>query len=118
MQLKTGLSMKTKVIAEIGINHNGCVETAKKLIDVAVIAGCHYVKFQKRNPDLCVPENQKNKPKSTPWGEMTYLEYKHKQNLTTTSTTKSLIIVMIKKFIALQVFGIQIRLISCISLQT
>lgn len=70
--------MKTKVIAEIGINHNGCVETAKKLIDVAVIAGCHYVKFQKRNPDLCVPENQKNKPKSTPWGEMTYLEYKHK----------------------------------------
>ena len=70
--------MKTKVIAEIGINHNGCVETAKKLIDVAAIAGCHYVKFQKRNPDLCVPENQKNKPKSTPWGEMTYLEYKHK----------------------------------------
>ena len=70
--------MKTKVIAEIGINHNGDVEIAKKLIDVAVIAGCHSVKFQKRNPELCVPEHQKNKPKRTPWGEMTYLEYKHK----------------------------------------
>lgn len=70
--------MKTKVIAEIGINHNGSVEIAKKLIDVAVIAGCDYVKFQKRNPELCVPEHQKNKPKSTPWGDMTYLEYKYK----------------------------------------
>lgn len=68
----------TKIIAEIGINHNGDLSLAKKLIDVAVIAGCDYVKFQKRDPDLCVPERQKNKPKYTPWGEMTYLEYKHK----------------------------------------
>lgn len=69
---------KTKIIAEIGINHNGSLELAKKLIDVAVIADCDYVKFQKRNPNVCVPEDQKSKPKSTPWGEMTYLEYKYK----------------------------------------
>ena len=70
--------MNTKIIAEIGINHNGDLDTAKKLIDVACIAGCDYVKFQKRNPDVCVPEEQKNVMRQTPWGEMTYLEYKHK----------------------------------------
>ena len=69
---------KVKIIAEIGINMNGDVEIAKRLIDAAVLAGCDYVKFQKRNPDICVPEAQKNKPKSTPWGDMTYLEYKHR----------------------------------------
>ena len=70
--------MSTKIIAEIGINHNGSLDLVKKLIDIAVIANCDYVKFQKRNPDICVPENEKNKIKSTPWGDMTYLEYKHK----------------------------------------
>jgi N-acetylneuraminate synthase len=69
---------KTKIIAEIGINHNGDVKVAKKLIQLANIAGCTHVKFQKRNPDVCVPESQKSKPKSTPWGDMTYLEYKHR----------------------------------------
>jgi N-acetylneuraminate synthase len=68
--------MTTYIIAEIGINHNGSLKTAKKLIDVAAVAGCDAVKLQKRNPDICVPEAQKNKPKSTPWGDMTYLEYK------------------------------------------
>jgi N-acetylneuraminate synthase len=68
--------MSVKIIAEIGINANGDVGIAKKLIDVASFSGCDYVKFQKRDPDLCVPEAQKNKPKSTPWGQMTYLEYK------------------------------------------
>jgi N-acetylneuraminate synthase len=67
---------QTKIIAEIGINHNGSVDTCKKLINVASVAGCDYVKIQKRTPDLCVPENQKNKIRSTPWGDMTYLEYK------------------------------------------
>lgn len=67
-----------KVIAEIGINHNGSVEIAKKLIDLAIFSGCEYVKFQKRTPDICVPEDQKAKMKKTPWGEMTYLEYKKK----------------------------------------
>lgn len=70
--------MKVKIIGEIGINHNGDLELCKKIIDVAVLAGCDYVKFQKRNPDVCVPENQKRKPKSTPWGDMTYLDYKYK----------------------------------------
>ena len=68
--------MKTKVIAEIGINHNGDLKIAKKLIDIAVFAGCDVVKFQKRNPDVCVPETQKTKIRDTPWGKITYLEYK------------------------------------------
>lgn len=70
--------MKTNVIAEIGINHNGDINIAKKLIAIASTSGCKYVKIQKRNPDVCVPEHQKNKPKNTPWGDMTYLQYKHK----------------------------------------
>ena len=69
---------KTYIIAEIGINHNGDINLAKKLISIAASAGCHAVKFQKRNPDICVPEHQKSVIRSTPWGEMTYLEYKHK----------------------------------------
>jgi len=67
-----------KIIGEIGINHNGDLDLCKRIIDAAVLAGCDYVKFQKRNPDVCVPEEQKSKPKSTPWGEMTYLDYKYK----------------------------------------
>lgn len=69
---------QTYIIAEIGINHNGDLNTAKKLIDISVAAGCDAVKFQKRNPDVCVPEHQKNVIRDTPWGQMTYLEYKHK----------------------------------------
>lgn len=63
-------------IAEIGINHNGSIEIAKKLIDMASLSNCDAVKFQKRTPELCVPEHKKNDPKNTPWGRMTYLEYK------------------------------------------
>jgi sialic acid synthase SpsE len=70
--------MKTYIIAEIGINHNGDLEIAKKLIDVASLTGCDAVKFQKRNPDVCVPEHQKGVMRETPWGEMTYLEYKYR----------------------------------------
>jgi len=69
---------KTYIIAEIGINHNGSLDVAKKLIDVASMAGCDAVKFQKRNPDVCVPEHQKSVMRETPWGTMTYLEYKYK----------------------------------------
>jgi len=69
---------KTYIIAEIGINHNGDMNIAKKLIDIAAVAGCDAVKFQKRNPDVCVPEHQKNVMRDTPWGQMTYLEYKHR----------------------------------------
>ena len=70
--------MSVKIIAEIGINHNGDIKLAKKMIDVAVIAGCDYVKFQKRNPDACVPEKQKTKVRSTPWGDMSYIDYKYR----------------------------------------
>lgn len=67
-----------KIIAEIGINHNGSIQKCKEMMLLAKIAGVDYVKIQKRTPELCVPEDQKNKPKDTPWGKMTYLEYKHK----------------------------------------
>lgn len=66
------------VIAEIGINHNGSVELAKKMIDGAVLAGCDAVKFQKRTPEVCVPKDQWNIERDTPWGRMTYIDYRHK----------------------------------------
>ena len=70
--------METKIIAEIGINHNGSMNYCKKLINIASTAGCDYVKIQKRTPEICVPEAQKNKIRSTPWGDMKYLDYKKK----------------------------------------
>lgn len=66
------------MIAEIGLNHNGSVEIAKKLIDAAFACNWHCVKFQKRTPEICVPEDQKNIPRDTPWGRMTYLEYRYR----------------------------------------
>ena len=66
------------VIAEIGINHNGDLSIANALIDVAADCGCDAVKFQKRTPDICVPEHQKAVLRETPWGEMTYLEYRNR----------------------------------------
>jgi N-acetylneuraminate synthase len=71
-----------KVIAEIGINHNGSMEECKKMIMLSKVAGCDYAKIQKRNPDVCVPEHQKTVMRKTPWGEMTYLEYKYKLEFT------------------------------------
>lgn len=68
----------TQIVAEIGINHNADIEIAKQLMLIAKAAGCDYVKFQKRTPSLCVPESQKNVLKKTPWGEMTYLDYKNR----------------------------------------
>ena len=69
---------ETYLIAEIGINHNGDINIAKKLIDASFACGWHCVKFQKRNPDVCVPEDQKGIKRDAPWGEMTYLDYKYK----------------------------------------
>ena len=46
----------TKIISEIGINHNGSTELCKSLMLLSKNAGCDYVKIQKRNPDVCVPE--------------------------------------------------------------
>lgn len=67
---------KTYIIGEIGINHQGDINIAKKLIDIAAAAGCDAVKFQKRNPHVAVPEDQKNKPRKWQGEDMTYLEYK------------------------------------------
>ncbi len=66
------------IIAEIGINHNGDMDLCKKMIMLSKVAGCDYAKIQKRTPDLCVPENQKMKMRDTPWGQMTYIDYKKK----------------------------------------
>ena len=67
-----------KVIGEIGINHNGSIDLCKKMMLIAKGSGMDYVKIQKRNPDVCVPDAQKTKRRVTPWGEMSYLEYKYK----------------------------------------
>ncbi len=70
--------LKPYIIGEIGINHNGDIGIAKKLIDVAKRCNFDAVKFQKRSPDISTPETQKMKLRETPWGEMTYLNYKKK----------------------------------------
>ena len=69
---------KIQIIAEIGINHNGDLNIAKELIRQAKENGADVVKFQKRNPDVCVPESQKQVIKNTVFGEMSYIDYKHK----------------------------------------
>ncbi|MBN8568998.1 MAG: N-acetylneuraminate synthase family protein [Ignavibacteria bacterium] len=69
---------KVFVIAEIGINHNGSLDNALKLIDGAKYAGCDAVKFQKRTPELCVPKDQWLIERETPWGRMTYIDYRHR----------------------------------------
>lgn len=68
----------TKIIAEMGINHNGDLNIAKKIIDLCAEHNCDYIKIQKRNPDICVPEHQKQKMRETPWGKISYIDYKHK----------------------------------------
>jgi N-acetylneuraminate synthase len=57
------------VLAEIGINHNGDVEVAKKLIDVAAFAGCEAVKFQKRTVDVVYTSEELAKPRESPFGD-------------------------------------------------
>ncbi len=68
----------TYIIAEIGINHNGDVEIAKELIKTAHEAGVDAVKFQKRTPEICVPDHQKDQMRDTPWGYISYIEYRNK----------------------------------------
>ena len=74
---RVGDGERVFIIGEIGINHNGSMEIAKKLIDGAALAGCDAVKFQKRTPELCVPKEQRDVVRETPWGKMTYLEYRY-----------------------------------------
>ena len=71
----------TYIIAEIGINHNGDMNNVFKLIDIASEAGCNAVKFQKRTPELAVPESEWEIRRETPWGEMSYIDYKRKIEL-------------------------------------
>jgi N-acetylneuraminate synthase len=59
---------KVFVIAEIGINHNGDLNIAKKLIDGAVVAGCDAVKFQKRTIDKVYTKADLDRPRESPWG--------------------------------------------------
>lgn len=75
---KVGPGEPCYLVAEIGINHNGDVGLAKKLIDAAAVAGCDAVKFQKRTPELCVPPQQRDQLRETPWGLITYLEYRER----------------------------------------
>jgi len=73
-----GNGYPTYIIAEIGINHNGSVAIAKDLIKAAVEAGVDAVKFQKRTPEICVPDHQKKQMRDTPWGYISYLDYRYK----------------------------------------
>ena len=66
------------VIGEIGINHNGDLQNAMALIDHAKAAGMDAVKFQKRTPEVCTPRDQWEIERDTPWGRMTYIEYRHR----------------------------------------
>ena len=66
------------IIAEVGINHNGDLEIARKIIDAAVHAGADAVKFQKRTPEVCTPPDQQKQMRETPWGYITYLDYRYK----------------------------------------
>ncbi len=75
---KIGEEHPVFIIAEIGINHNGDLDIAKMLIDAAAAAGCDAVKFQKRTPERCVPDNQKKVIRKTPWGNLTYFKYRKK----------------------------------------
>ncbi|MCH6162206.1 N-acetylneuraminate synthase family protein [Streptomyces marispadix] len=66
------------VTGEIGINHNGELDNAFALIDAAAEAGCDAVKFQKRTPEVCTPRDQWDVERDTPWGRMTYIDYRHR----------------------------------------
>lgn len=66
------------LVGEIGINHNGSLDIAKQLIDVAVREGLDSVKFQKRTPELCVPPEQRGQMRETPWGYISYMDYRYK----------------------------------------
>jgi N-acetylneuraminate synthase len=75
---KVGDGHPAYIIAEIGINHNGSLDFARQMILAAHTAGVDAVKFQKRTPELCVPEHQRNQMRETPWGYITYLDYRYK----------------------------------------
>ncbi|PKO17701.1 MAG: N-acetylneuraminate synthase [Chloroflexi bacterium HGW-Chloroflexi-10] len=73
-----GNEFPTYIIGEVGINHNGDVEVAKNLVRAAHHAGMNAVKFQKRTPEVCVPKEQQGQMRETPWGYISYLDYRYK----------------------------------------
>jgi len=73
-----GLGLPIYIVGEIGINHNGDIDVVKKLVDVAAETGLNAVKFQKRTPELCVPRDQWDIERDTPWGVMKYIDYRYK----------------------------------------
>lgn len=75
---RLGFGHSTYIVAEIGINHNGSLDVARELIAAASAAGCDAVKFQKRTPEKCVPASQRQKMRHTPWGYISYMEYRDK----------------------------------------
>ncbi len=75
---QVGEGCPTFIVGEIGINHNGDLEIAKRLMEAAKHAGLDAVKFQKRTPELCTPPDQRNVMRETPWGYITYLDYRYK----------------------------------------
>jgi N-acetylneuraminate synthase len=85
---KIGAGEPCYIIAEIGINHNGSMDIAKKLIDEAVAAKADAVKFQKRTPEICVPKDQWDIMRDTPWGRIKYIDYKRKTEFETAEYTE------------------------------
>ena len=75
---KVGEGNPVYIVAEIGINHNGDLDTAKDMILSAKDTGADAVKFQKRTPELCVPKEQRDIMRETPWGYITYMEYRER----------------------------------------
>ena len=73
-----GAGQPVYIVGEIGINHNGDIEVVKKLVDIAASTGLNAVKFQKRTPELCVPRDQWDIERDTPWGVMKYIDYRYK----------------------------------------
>ncbi len=68
----------TYIIAELGINHNGSLDIAKDMILTAKDTGVDAIKLQKRTPELCVPKEQRDIMRETPWGYISYLEYRER----------------------------------------
>jgi N-acetylneuraminate synthase len=73
-----GVGHPVYITGEIGINHNGDLTNAIALIDQAADAGCDAVKFQKRTPEICTPRDQWGIERDTPWGRMSYIDYRHR----------------------------------------
>jgi len=97
---------KIFLIGEIGINHNGSLKITKQIIDLAKESGFDAVKFQKRDPNICIPDYKKDEIKNTPWGNLTYLKYKKKIEFNKKEYDQIDKYCKKKRLIGLQVFGI------------